>query len=288
LLLPRRVSHLLPSTLHTTHPACNHNPTRCVRPSHASTVGIHRSHASNFLDLTGLRPDSKSKIKCHHEGEAPCQACIAASRPDCLLSAPTVRGKAHPDGNPAAHVRPREYTETHPSLTSKRPRLASPTPTQRASHIQPTLGPVVTCPDLPTPALMLQACHLLQTCFPEFGFLHRPSFTDQLVAGSVNTAKLHAILSVTARFMPSLVSQHRGPEAAGHYYAARAETAVMARVLDAPDPEIVQSLLLISLHHWGTCNGSRAWMLAGMPRLYCDKFPELTVLQASQLEWHRR
>jgi hypothetical protein len=135
---------------------------------------------------------------------------------------------------------------------------------------------------------MLQACDLLQTCFPEFGFLHRPSFTDQLVAGSVEIANLHAILSVTARFMPSLISQHGGPEVAGDYYAARAETAVMARVLDAPDPEIVQSLLLISLHHWGACNGSRAWMLAGMPRLYCDEIPELIVLQALPSEWHRR
>lgn len=135
---------------------------------------------------------------------------------------------------------------------------------------------------------MLQACDLLQICFPEFGFLHRPSFTDQLVMGSVEIAKLHAILSVTARFIPSLVSQHGGPEAAGNHYAARAETAVMARVLNDPDPATVQSLLLISLHHWGACHGSRAWMLAGTPRLYCDKFPELTVLQASQLEWHRR
>ena len=135
---------------------------------------------------------------------------------------------------------------------------------------------------------MLQACDLLQTCFPEFGFLHRPSFTDQLVAGSVETARLLAILSVTARFMPSLVSRHGGPEAAGNHYAAIAETAVMARVLDDPDPATVQSLLMISLHHWGTCTGSRAWMLAGMPRLYCDKIPELIVLQALPSEWHRR
>jgi hypothetical protein len=158
----------------------------------------------------------------------------------------------------------RESIDANLSLSNKRPRLASPAPSHRVKRVQPLVDPVVTGPDLLTPALMLQACDLLQACFPEFGFLHRPSFTDQLVAGSVDTAKLHAILSVTARFMPSLVSGHDGPEAAGDYYAARAETAVMARVLDDPDPATVQSLLLISLHHWGACNGNRAWMLAGM------------------------
>ena len=217
--------------------------------------------------MTGLRPDSKSKIKCHHEGEAPCQACIAASRPDCLLSAPLVKGKSQPVDSTASSIRPRGSIDTHASPSNKRPRLASTSPSHNTNHVQPLVNPVVTTSDLPTPALMLQACNLLQTCFPEFGFLHRPSFTDQLVAGSVDTAKLHAILSVTARFMPSLISQYGGPEAAGNYYAARAETAVMARVLDEPDPATVQSLLLISLHHWGACNGSRAWMLAGMPAL---------------------
>jgi hypothetical protein len=41
----------------------------------------------------------------------------------------------------------------------------------------------------------------------------------------------------------------------------------MARILDSPDPVIVQSLLLISLHHWSACKGHSAWMLAGMPEL---------------------
>jgi len=111
---------------------------------------------------------------------------------------------------------------------------------------------------------MLEACNLLQSCFPEFGFLHRPSFADELLTSSVETTMLYAILAVTGRFIPELVSQHAGPEATGDFYAAKAEIAVMAHVLDDPDPVVVQSLLLISLHHWGACNGSRAWMLAGM------------------------
>jgi hypothetical protein len=255
-----------------------------------STVGIDHSHALSRLCLTGLRLASKSKIKCHHEGVAPCQACITASRPDCLLSAPIVKARSRLADSAAPRKCPREFTGDHAShedLSNKRLRLASRSP-HSVSRVPPPNGSVTACPDLPTSALILQACNLLQSCFPEFGFLHRPSFADQLLAGDVETARLHAILSVTARFMPNLVSVHGGPEAAGNYFATKAETTVMARVLEAPDPAIVQSLLLISLHHWGACNGARAWMLAGNPTLGCDTVPSLTLFQVSQQEWRKR
>jgi hypothetical protein len=234
-------------------------------------------------------PDSKSKIKCHHEGSAPCHPCTIASRSDCLLSAPIVKNKARlivDTATPSA--RPRDSTNTEAFLPTKRARLASPTPSHRASHVQPSVESAVGSPDLPTPTLMQQACDLLQTCFPEFGFLHRPSFADQLLTGDVETARLHAILSVTARLIPSLVLKHGGPEAAGNHYASKAETAVMARVLEDPDPAIVQSLLLISLHHWGACNGSRAWMLAGMSNWRSSTMPSLTILQELQFGWRKR
>lgn len=134
---------------------------------------------------------------------------------------------------------------------------------------------------------MLQACDLLHTLFPEFGFLHRPTFGDQLLERRVETTRLHAILPVTARFLPSLAIQHGGPEAAGEFYAAKAETAVMLRVLDSPDPATVQSLLLISLHHWGACNGSRAWTVAGAHYSSCYKVPSLIILQGLESGWRK-
>jgi hypothetical protein len=256
-------------------------PTTCVRPLHDSTVGTDHAYQSSCLWLSGLRPDSRSKIKCYHEGTAPCHACGLASRADCHLSAPLIKGNSRP-------VDTGDATDSHAPPPTKRLRVATPHLSQHACHIQALLDPTASCPDLPTPAVMLQACDLLQTYFPEFGFLHRPSFVDQLLAGSVQTARLHAILSVTARFMPSLVSQHGGPEAAGHFYAAKAETTVMLRVLDSPDPATVQSLLLISLHHWGACNSTRAWMLAGISLLSCGVKPSLIMVQASGSEWRKR
>jgi hypothetical protein len=99
---------------------------------------------------------------------------------------------------------------------------------------------------------------------------------------------LYAILAVTGRFIPELVSQHAGPEATGDFYAAKAEIAVMAHVLDDPNPVVVQSLLLISLHHWGACNGSRAWMLAGMLQSRFETVSLLTTVQGLLSGWRKR
>jgi hypothetical protein len=260
----------------------------CVLPLHVSTVGTDHAYESSCLRLSGLRPDRRSKIKCRHEGSAPCHACNIASREDCLLSAPVVKGRSYPVGYEGPSVRLRDSTDAHTFPPTKRPRVSSFHISHRANYVQPLLDPTVGCPDLPTPTLMLQACELLQAHFPEFGFLHRPSFVDQLLEGSVETARLHAILSVTARFMPGLVSQHGGPEAAGEFYAVKAETSVMLRVLDSPDPATVQSLLLISLHHWGACNGTRAWMLAGTSHLSRGMVLSLTMIQASGSGWRKR
>jgi hypothetical protein len=238
--------------------------------------------------MSGLRSYSRSKIKCRHEGYAPCHACNIASREDCLLSAPVTKARSHHDGSGGPSVRSRESTDPHALPPTKRPRVSSSHVSHSTSHVRPLLDPTVGYPNLPTPALMLQACDLLQAFFPEFGFLHRPSFVDQLLASNVETARIHAILSVTARFMPSLVSQYGGPEAVGDFYAAKAETAVMLRVLDSPDPATVQSLLLISLHHWGACNSTRAWMLAGISHLFCGMVSSLTMIQVSGSGWRKR
>ncbi|CAJ2503304.1 Uu.00g106980.m01.CDS01 [Anthostomella pinea] len=217
----------------------------------------------------------RSKIKCHHDGVAPCRACTSAPRTDCLLSGPIIKNRLRQvnseeaDGGPAGgtpgtHDASPARPPAHAPRPAKRPRLEGPgspvSPVQDGSLVVSAIA----LPNLPAPALLLQASNLLQSLFPEFGFLHRPSFTDELLEGRVEPMRLHAILSVTARFVPTLVSQHGGPEAAGGFYAARAETAVMLRVLDSPDVGTIQSLLLVALHHWGACNGSRAWMLAGI------------------------
>lgn len=126
---------------------------------------------------------------------------------------------------------------------------------------QISLEAVAGLPDLP---ILVEACDSFLKLFPEFGFLHRPSFNDQLRAGLVDGVKLYAILAVTSRYVPSLTARYGGSRATSEYFAQRSQDAVMKRVLDKPDPEVVQILILLGLQDWGTCNSFRAWMYTGM------------------------
>lgn len=123
--------------------------------------------------------------------------------------------------------------------------------------------------DLPPLSHVIKACELLFRLFPEFGFLHRPTFSDHIRAGSVDSIKIWAILSVTARFIPEIADAHENPETAGEFYAEKARSAVMLQILDRPNPDTIQTLLLVGLHDWGACKGFRAWMLTGMFKTQC-------------------
>lgn len=117
--------------------------------------------------------------------------------------------------------------------------------------------------DLPPLSHVIKACELLSRLFPEFGFLHRPTFSDHIRARRVEIVKIWAILSVTARFIPEIADAHENPETAGVFYAEKARSAVMLQILDRPNPDTIQTLLLVGLHDWGACKGFRAWMLTG-------------------------
>lgn len=117
---------------------------------------------------------------------------------------------------------------------------------------------------LPELLVLVDACDLFVKLFPELGFFHRPSFNDQLRAGVIDEMTLCAILAVTSRYIPSLTAQYGGSHATSEYFARRARDEVMKRVLEKPNPEVVQSLILLGLQDWGTCNSFRAWMYTGM------------------------
>lgn len=87
---------------------------------------------------------------------------------------------------------------------------------------------------------------------------------DQLDARLVHQTKLWAILAVTARYIPELTALHGGPQAASDLFAQKARAAVMDRIVDKPDTDTVQILILVGLHDWGSCNSFRAWMYTGM------------------------
>ncbi|KAI7155157.1 hypothetical protein KC349_g7180 [Hortaea werneckii] len=85
---------------------------------------------------------------------------------------------------------------------------------------------------------------------------------------------LLAFLALTARFHPKLVAHHSpatstrssNPLIASEYYAAAANERLV-QCLDhnyVHDIERCQASLMLGLHEWGMCRGSKAWIIIGM------------------------
>lgn len=109
--------------------------------------------------------------------------------------------------------------------------------------------------DLPgLPKLM----HFVDTYFANvysqtYAFLHRPSFMHDL--GAHRPVLLFSMCAVAARF-----SHYSGEET---FYADRARQLIMDNY-DNYSLDVVQSMVHMGLHDFGSNNGHKAWMFAGM------------------------
>ncbi|KAI9848047.1 MAG: hypothetical protein M1837_001149 [Sclerophora amabilis] len=86
---------------------------------------------------------------------------------------------------------------------------------------------------------------------------------------------LLGLLSLTARFHPQLSAHHSppssnrptNPSVASEYYASALRTRMGGDAGDSlgqPSLERIQALLMLGLHEWGTCHGTKAWILVGI------------------------
>ncbi|RFU35518.1 hypothetical protein B7463_g822, partial [Scytalidium lignicola] len=92
--------------------------------------------------------------------------------------------------------------------------------------------------------------------------LHEPSIRSNAKTGELKPILAVAILALTARFMPDLVEYHGSVQNACDYFAnaIRAELILEA---DKPSLDKIHSLLLLTLHEWGSGRGARAWVYIG-------------------------
>ncbi|KAJ5887949.1 hypothetical protein N7495_007990 [Penicillium taxi] len=100
--------------------------------------------------------------------------------------------------------------------------------------------------------------------FPEFGFLHKPTFLEYDYNDELSSLKLCAVMALCARYMPETVSLYGSPLAASNHFAGYVRKEVMEHVAVHADIEIIQTLVLLGLHDWGCCNGFSAWIYIGM------------------------
>lgn len=129
-------------------------------------------------------------------------------------------------------------------------------------------------PDIGFVPLVRRAAAVFVTHFPELGFLHMPSFTQELqqleepVADGVNgpdlslpsnyRVKLKALCSgIVALCAPLMTEEIHCRES----YAAPAISRIS--VFDLPDRHTVQTLLVLAMYEWGNGRAYRAWVYSG-------------------------
>ncbi|KAK9415747.1 hypothetical protein SUNI508_10225 [Seiridium unicorne] len=124
---------------------------------------------------------------------------------------------------------------------------------------RPVLWPRTIPPPTIDFALMSAACQSFVQRFPEFGFIHQPTFFQDLQSGLVTPLKSAAILALCSGNKD--FAQH---EDIVDRCADFARQNIIAKVLDRPDADTVQTLIILSLYEWGNGRGFQSWMYLGM------------------------
>jgi hypothetical protein len=232
------------------------------------------------------------RIKCTHEdGKTPCVGCQKAGgaiAQECTFPA---RGLAGPDRNYRAkasrddahiiHGQPRDSSHSLPELSSRT--SASPSPA-----ILPVVHKSPTVNDrwglLPPPDEVVEACKVLVAHFFQLGFLPRALFLERLSKDpqSINVFFLLSILSVSARFTPSLIRRYGDGLKAAEVFMDRA-VGLVSEEMYFPTIERTQAFFLLAISEWGKGDKTSsnihmgiAVRMAGMLRLHREETYELS------------
>lgn len=95
--------------------------------------------------------------------------------------------------------------------------------------------------------------------------LHKPSHMQKLKKGTVPPILTLAICAVSARFSthPKIIKDSP-PFMRGMQWANYAQDLLLLNSFDKPNLTAITVCLILGLHEFGTCRGTRSWMHAGM------------------------
>lgn len=127
------------------------------------------------------------------------------------------------------------------------------------SYSSATLNPVRATP-LP---LLIEVGWLFVHKFPEFAFIHTPTFFQTVRDEVFDQLKVCAMLALCAKFIPELITRHGSAAQAGKFYADFVRLELNAKISRGADVETIQCLLLIGMYEWGEGAGFNAWMYIG-------------------------
>lgn len=234
----------------------------------------------------------RSKVKCVNSGvNTTCKACESTGR-EC----------SYPPSMPTSTPKRSEVSGgIEGESVKKRSRKVENDPPRNGVLRHEPLAKVEEGP-LDTPILTQAVWNDIFDIFKlnfctEFSFLHQPTFLarvkqvmrrasgphargfDDDTSQSPQTsgtpelpdtkALLLGILTLSARFHTGLIKHHApgqspDPLAASEYYANALTARLNAVTLSAPSIELIQALLMLGLHEWGMCRGTKSFILVGI------------------------
>ncbi|KAL7755501.1 hypothetical protein ACKLNR_014599 [Fusarium oxysporum f. sp. zingiberi] len=96
-----------------------------------------------------------------------------------------------------------------------------------------------------------------------YHLLHKPSYMRKLKNGTLPPVLILTVCAVAARFTSNPLVSSSGPEfLRGEEWASHARD-ICTRRYEWPTLTILTCLLILCLHEFGTCQGSRSWALGG-------------------------
>ncbi|BGO90430.1 hypothetical protein NBRC10512_004085 [Rhodotorula toruloides] len=237
----------------------------------------------------------RGKTKClTFEGKSACEACatrgVECERADSRAKASGAsetrrvrppKRRAADDLEPAtvsaadAPARPpmpaRTIQPARPSAPGDAASTAESGPAAAGWAGGVSLGTRATAVDeavLPPPDIVFEACQNFFQCYTQLGFLHRPSFLHQLQThpDSISPFLVLCIIVISSRITPALAERYPSPSLAADAFAKQAQSQVLHELSPPPSLELVQALLLLSLHDAGTLFEYRAKALQGLAR----------------------
>lgn len=117
-----------------------------------------------------------------------------------------------------------------------------------------------------TNSVILKTLNVFSNKFPELGILHLPTFMREFESSSLSResmALLGAVLAVARAQLSSAGGTWAACLRPREEYAAYAKRRLGEFMLLPPRIQVVQGLLIITLHEWGTRDFHKAWVYCG-------------------------
>ena len=134
-----------------------------------------------------------------------------------------------------------------------------------AGLVIPTSKPVVGVDEwdcLPPVPEIIDAVHMFTRHYFQLGFIHKASFTDELASNprSMSVFLLLGILSISARFTPSLIARYGSAVKAAETFMERCSAVALNELYKEPNLERCQGFYLLGIAQQGSGYNDKSYV----------------------------